>query len=94
MKSVYFGKKGTRIAKASRRDHSDTDGQGSDGATTESLNHADCRNAGIEVFATWRNRRSSQGPETSMDISADLEELATVNVRLYAPEQNPFSTSA
>jgi pseudouridine-5'-phosphate glycosidase len=76
----YFGKKGTEIAKASRRDIPILMAKGSDGATTVASTMLIAEMAGIEVFATGGIGGVHRGAETSMDISADLEELATVNV--------------
>ncbi len=72
----YFGKKGQAIAKASRRDLPVLCARGEDGATTVTTTMIIAHMAGIQVFATGGIGGVHRGAETTMDISADLEELA------------------
>ena len=72
----YFGKKGTAIHKASRRDLAVLCAEGEDGATTVTTTLIIAHMAGINVFATGGIGGVHRGAETTMDISADLEELA------------------
>ena len=72
----YFGKKGQAIAKASRRDIAVLCARGEDGATTVTTTMMIAHMAGIKVFATGGIGGVHRGAETTMDISADLEELA------------------
>ena len=76
----YFGKKGTAIAKASRRDLAVLCARGEDGATTVTTTMIIAHMAGIKVFATGGIGGVHRGAETTMDISADLEELASTPV--------------
>jgi len=76
----YFGKKGQAIAKASRRDLSVLCARGEDGATTVATTMIIAHMAGIKVFATGGIGGVHRGAETTMDISADLEELAQTPV--------------
>ena len=76
----YLGKKGTEIAKASRRDLPVLVAQGRDGATTVTTTMMIAAMAGIRVFATGGIGGVHRGAETTMDISADLEELAHTQV--------------
>jgi len=76
----YFGKKGTEIAKASRRDLAVLCARGEDGATTVTTTMMIAHMAGIKVFATGGIGGAHRGAETTMDISADLEELAQTPV--------------
>ena len=71
----YFGKKGTKIAKASRRDLPILAAKGLDGATTVASTMIIAAMAGIKIFATGGIGGVHRGAETTMDISADLEEL-------------------
>ncbi len=72
----YFGKKGQAITKASRRDLPVLCARGEDGATTVTTTMIIAHMAGIQVFATGGIGGVHRGAETTMDISADLEELA------------------
>ena len=72
----YFGKKGTAIHKASRRDLAVLCAKGEDGATTVTTTMIIAHMAGIRIFATGGIGGVHRGAETTMDISADLEELA------------------
>ena len=76
----YFGKKGTAIAKASRRDLGVLAARGEDGATTVTTTMIIAHMAGIRVFATGGIGGVHRGAETNFDISADLEELAQTPV--------------
>ena len=72
----YLGKKGQDVTKASRRDLAVLVSRKADGATTMMIAHM----AGIQVFATGGIGGVHRGAETTMDISADLEELASTPV--------------
>ena len=76
----YFGKKGQAIAKASRRDLAVLCARGEDGATTVTTTMIIAHMAGIRVFATGGIGGVHRGAETTMDISADLEELGQTPV--------------
>ena len=76
----YFGKKGTAIAKASRRDLAVLCARGEDGATTVTTTMIIAHMAGIKVFATGGIGGVHRGAEKTMDISADLQELANTPV--------------
>ncbi len=76
----YFGKKGQAIAKASRRDLAMLCARGEDGATTVTTTMMIANMAGIRIFATGGIGGVHRGAETTMDISADLEELAQTQV--------------
>ena len=72
----YLGKKGLEITKASRRDLAVLVSRGQDGATTVTTTMMIAHMAGIKVFATGGIGGVHRGAEKTMDISADLEELA------------------
>lgn len=76
----YLGKKGYDVPKASRRDLPVLVAKGMDGATTVSPTMIIADLAGIRIFATGGIGGVHRGAETSMDISADLEELASTRV--------------
>ena len=76
----YFGKKGQTIAKASRRDLAVLCARGEDGATTVTTTMIIAHMAGIKIFATGGIGGVHRGAETTMDISADLEELSQTPV--------------
>lgn len=76
----YFGKKGRAIHKASRRDLAVLCARGEDGATTVTTTMMIAHMAGIRFFATGGIGGVHRGAETTMDISADLEELAKTPV--------------
>ena len=76
----YLGKKGRAVAKASRRDLPVLVARGADGATTVTTTMIIAHLAGIKVFATGGIGGVHRGAETTMDISADLEELAMTPV--------------
>lgn len=72
----YFGKKGREITKASRRDIAPIIAKKLDGATTVTTTMMIADMAGIKIFATGGIGGVHRGAETTMDISADLEELS------------------
>ena len=76
----YFGKKGQAIHKASRRDLAVLCARGEDGATTVTTTMIIAHMAGIKIFATGGIGGVHRGAETTMDISADLEELGQTPV--------------
>ena len=76
----YLGKTGTGVTKASRRDLPVLVAQGKDGATTVTTTMMIAHMAGIKIFATGGIGGVHRGAETTMDISADLEELANTPV--------------
>lgn len=76
----YFGKKGTAITKVSRRDLATVVARGEDGATTVSATMIIAQMAGIDVFATGGVGGVHRKAELTMDISADLDELARTQV--------------
>ena len=76
----YLGKKGREVIKASRRDLPVLVARGADGATTVTTTMMIAAMAGIKVFATGGIGGVHRGAETTMDISADLEELAKTPV--------------
>ena len=76
----YLGKTGRGIAKASRRDLPALVARGADGATTVTTTMIIAHMAGIGIFATGGIGGVHRGAETTMDISADLEELAQTPV--------------
>lgn len=76
----YLGKTGTAMRKASRRDLPYLIATKQDGATTVAATMIIAHMAGIGIFATGGVGGVHRGAETSMDISADLEELANTPV--------------
>ena len=76
----YLGKRGLDVPKASRRDLPVLLARGMDGATTVTTTMIAAAAAGIRVFATGGIGGVHRGAETTMDISADLEELAQTPV--------------
>lgn len=76
----YLGKSGRAVAKVSRRDLPMIVARGADGATTVTTTMIIAHMAGISVFATGGIGGVHRGAETTMDISADLEELAQTPV--------------
>lgn len=76
----YLGKSGRNVTKASRRDLAALVAAGKDGATTVTTTMIIAHMAGISVFATGGIGGVHRGAETTMDISADLEELASTPV--------------
>ena len=76
----YLGKTGQAVTKASRRDLPIIVAKGMDGATTVTTTMMIAHMAGIKIFATGGIGGVHRGAETTMDISADLEELANTPV--------------
>ena len=76
----YLGKSGRNVAKASRRDLAALVARKADGATTVTTTMMIAHMAGIGIFATGGIGGVHRGAETSMDISADLEELGNTPV--------------
>ena len=76
----YLGKTGQAVTKASRRDLPVIVAKGLDGATTVTTTMMIAHMAGIQIFATGGIGGVHRGAETTMDISADLEELANTPV--------------
>lgn len=75
-----LGQKGLAVAKASRRDLPVLLSRGEDGATTVATTMIAAHMAGVPVFATGGIGGVHRGAETTMDISADLEELSMTGV--------------
>lgn len=76
----YFGKKGTAITKTSRRDIPTIIARKADGATTVAATMIIASLAGIDIFATGGVGGVHRGAETTMDISADLDEFTKTGV--------------
>ena len=76
----YLGEKGSEVIKTSRRDLPVLLAMGGDGATTVAGTMIIAHYAGIGVFATGGIGGVHRGAEITMDISADLEELASTPV--------------
>lgn len=76
----YLGKKGLDVTKASRRDIPAILASEDDGATTVASTMIIAALAGVKVFATGGIGGVHRGAETTMDISADLEELSMTDV--------------
>ena len=76
----YLGKTGRGVAKASRRDLPALVARGADGATTVTTTMIIAHMAGIKIFATGGIGGVHRGAQETMDISADLEELAQTPV--------------
>ena len=72
----YLGKTGHAVPKASRRDLPVLVAQGRYGACTVTTTMIIANLAGIKVFATGGIGGVHRDAETTMDVSADLEELA------------------
>lgn len=72
--------KDSGITKASRRDMAMILSKGIDGATTVATTMLCADLAGIRVFATGGIGGVHRNGQTTMDVSADLEELAGTNV--------------
>lgn len=75
-----LGKGGRDIPKASRRDIPVLLAKGCNGATTVTTTMMIASLAGVKIFATGGIGGVHRGAETTMDISADLEELAMTQV--------------
>lgn len=76
----YLGKTGYDVPKVSRRDLPVIVAKKMDGATTVATTMIVASLAGIEIFATGGIGGVHRGAETTMDISADLEELSMTPV--------------
>lgn len=76
----YLGKTGSQVIKTSRRDIPFVISQKKDGATTVASTMIFAALAGISVFATGGIGGVHRGFESTMDVSADLEELAQTSV--------------
>ena len=77
---TYLGQKGLEVIKASRRDLAVLVSKKADGATTVATTMMIAAMAGVSVFATGGIGGVHRGAEVTMDISADLEELASTPV--------------
>lgn len=76
----YIGKEGHNVYKTSRRDLPYVVTKKLNGATTVSATMIIAQMANIKYFATGGIGGVHRGGENSMDISADLDELANTNV--------------
>lgn len=76
----YLGQRGTQVTKVSRRDLPVITARRQDGATTVAATMIVAHMAGIPVFATGGIGGVHRGVEHTLDISADLQELARTNV--------------
>lgn len=76
----FLGKEGSKITKVSRRDLAYIVANNLHGATTVATTMIIAELAGVKIFATGGIGGAHRGAETTMDISADLEELANTNV--------------
>lgn len=76
----YLGKKGHDVIKVSRRDIPFIVAKKTDGATTVASTMYIASLVGIKVFATGGIGGVHRGAEKTMDISADLDELAQTSV--------------
>jgi len=72
----YLGRTGTAVTKTSRRDIPFIVSQQQDGATTVAATILIATMAGIRVMATGGIGGVHRGVEETMDVSADLDELA------------------
>lgn len=75
-----LGRRGTEVAKASRRDLPVLVASGENGATTVASTMIVAALAGIRIFATGGIGGVHRGAASSFDISADLEELSRTEV--------------
>ena len=75
-----IGERGTDVVKCSRRDLPFVVAAKKDGATTVAATMIIAAMAGIRVFATGGIGGVHRGVVDTMDVSADLEELAQTNV--------------
>lgn len=80
----FLGKEGVKIQKTSRRDIAYNVMNKINGATTVSATMYIAALAGIKVFATGGIGGVHRGAENTMDISADLEELAMTDVAVIS----------
>lgn len=72
----YLGKRSVDLVKCSRRDIPAAIAKKLDGVTTAAATMIIANMAGVRIFATSGIGGVHRGAETTMDISADLEELA------------------
>mgnify|MGYP000997269072 FL=1 len=79
-----LGKEGRAIPKVSRRDLPYLVSQGKSGATTVASTMIIAHLAGIRIFATGGIGGVHRGAATTMDISADLQELARTPVAVVS----------
>lgn len=77
-----LGERGTDVTKCSRRDLPFVVARKQDGATTVAATIIIAAMAGIRVFATGGMGGVHRGVEETLDISADLDELARSNVAI------------
>lgn len=75
-----LGEKGQQVIKTSRRDIPFVVARGEDGATTVAATMIVAAMAGIRVFATGGIGGVHRGAQDTLDISADLDELAQTDV--------------
>ena len=76
----YLGRMGQKVTKTSRRDIPFVVAKKLDGATTVATTMIMAHMAGIKVFATGGIGGVHRGAQETMDISADLQELAHTDV--------------
>ncbi|MCR5290489.1 MAG: pseudouridine-5'-phosphate glycosidase [Treponema sp.] len=76
----YLGKMGQKVTKTSRRDLPFVVAKKLDGATTVATTMIMAQMAGIKIFATGGIGGVHRGAQETMDISADLQELAHTEV--------------
>jgi pseudouridine-5'-phosphate glycosidase len=79
-----LGRSGAEIPKASRRDLPYLVSQGKNGATTVASTMIIAHLAGIRIFATGGIGGVHRGAGSTMDISADLQELAQTPVAVVS----------
>lgn len=80
----HIGKLGKKVAKVSRRDIPFMISKKITGATTVASTMIIAEMAGISIFATGGIGGVHRGAESSMDVSADLQELANTNVAVVS----------
>ena len=76
----YIGEQGEAVTKTSRRDIPFVVSRNEDGATTVAASMIIAAMAGIRVFATGGIGGVHRGVTETMDVSADLDELARTDV--------------
>jgi len=80
----WLGKEGPAIPKASRRDLPFLVSKGKSGATTVASTMIIAHLAGIRIFATGGIGGVHRGAATTMDVSADMQELAQTPVAVVS----------
>jgi len=80
----HIGKLGQKVVKVSRRDIPFILAQKITGATTVASTMIIANMANISIFATGGIGGVHRGAESSMDVSADLQELANTNVAVIS----------